>query len=448
MVKVAWLGYLADHMKSEGAGMSSGISRLQKFSGSRWGQIFAWGLLVLSLVNVVVLILMAIKGGPLSGVIHATHPQPRFGLVFCGWFGWFFLRYGLNYSRRQWFVFSGRLVLCAFSTALACLVAEVGLRVILKRTQESQSLDRLDAISSKLTKETISSSHPLAAIVRRSSFPGLVYELQPRLVMDFGHHWVRINSSGMRDVREYPEAKGTNTFRIVGLGDSGMFGWDVEQEDPYMAVLGRQLNARGDGRDYEVLNFGVPGYNTQLELEMLKCRALAFAPDIVVIGWCDNDFNYPFFIPQKSQWSRKNTSFLYYLVFNRQKFAEIALNRISDMREYKEGNVPEHFKGGTDISGVKQCFTEIMELSRKHRFNVLVFGPMQREAVEICKEVDVPYFNTHERIAETQYPSEYLVHYMHPAPAGHRVLAEFMEKELRSLGWLPNPLPTTPPPPQ
>ena len=105
MVKVAWLGYLADHMKSEGAGMSSGISRLQKFSGSRWGQIFAWGLLVLSLVNVVVLILMAIKGGPLSGVIHATHPQPRFGLVFCGWFGWFFLRYGLNYSRRQWFVF-------------------------------------------------------------------------------------------------------------------------------------------------------------------------------------------------------------------------------------------------------------------------------------------------------------------------------------------------------
>ena len=48
-----------------------------------------------------------------------------------------------------------------------------------------------------------------------------------------------------------------------------------------------------------------------LELEMLKCRALAFAPDVVVIGWCDNDFSYPFFIPQKSQWSRKNVSFRY-----------------------------------------------------------------------------------------------------------------------------------------
>jgi hypothetical protein len=156
-----------------------------------------------------------------------------------------------------------------------------------------------------------------------------------------------------------------------------------------------------------------------------------------VIGWCDNDFSYPFFIPQKSQWSRKDVSFLYYLTFDRQKFADIALSRISDMREYNEGNVPEHFKEGTDVSGVKQCFTQIMALSRKHRFNVLVFGPMQREAVEICKEVGVPYYNTNERIPQTRYPPEYLVHFMHPAPAGHRVLAECMEKELRSRGWLP-----------
>ena len=403
----------------------------------RWGRILAWGLLILSLVNVAVLILMAVKGAPIVRVFHATHPQPRFVLALLGWFGWFLLKYGVNYNRRQWLVFAGRLGLCVFSTVLALLVAEIGLRVILKRTQETQSLDRLGSISSKLTKETIKSSHPLAAIVQRSAYPGLVYELQPRLEMDFGHHQVKINSTGMRDVREYQLTKGSNTFRIVGLGDSGMFGWDVDQDDPYMAVLGRLLNARGDGRIYEVLNFGVPGYNTQLELEMLKCRALAFASDVVVIGWCDNDFNFPFFIPQKSQWSRKDVSFLYYLTFNRQKFADIALSRISDMREYNEGNVPEHFKEGTDVSGVKQCFSEIMELSRKHRFNVLVFGPMQREAVEICKEVGVPYYNTNEGISQTQYPPEYLVHFMHPAPAGHRVLAECMEKELRSRGWLP-----------
>jgi hypothetical protein len=369
--------------------------------------------------------------------MHAAHPLPRLGLVFWGWFGWFFLRYGVNYGRRQWGVFTGRLVLCAFSTALAFLVAEMGLRVILKKSQEAQSLDRLDSISAKLTEETIRSAHPLAAIVQRSAHPALVYELKPGMERDFGHHWVHINGSGMRDVRDYPEAKGSNTVRIVGLGDSGMFGWDVEQEDPYMAVLGRRLNAGNDGHVYESLNFGVPGYNTQLEVEMLKCRALAFGPDVVIVGWCDNDFNYPFFIPQKSQWSRKNVSFLYYLTFNRQKFVDLALNRINDMRDYSDANIPDHFKEGTDISGVKRCFYELMALSRTHGFKVLVFGPMQREAVDICKEVGVPYYNTHERIPENRYPQEYLVHFMHPSPAGHKVLAEHMEQELRSRGWLP-----------
>ncbi len=413
------------------------IRRLQKIGESQWGQVLAWGLLALSLFNLAVLVLMAVKGGPLLRVVHATHPQPRFVLVFFGWFGWFFLRAGIHYTRRQWLIFTGRVGLCVLSTGLALLVAEIGLRIILKRAQEVQSLDRLDVISSQLTKETISSSHPLAALVRRSVQAGLIYELRPNLERDFGHHWVHVNSLGMRDVREYQEIKGSNTFRIIGLGDSGMFGWDVEQEEPYMAVLGRQLNARGDGRVYETLNFGVPGYNTQLELEMLKCRALAFSPDVVVIGWCDNDFSFPFFIPQKSQWSRKNVSFLYYLLFNRKQFADIALNRISDVRDYNEGNVPAHFKAGTDVSGVKQCFAELMELSRKYQFKVLVFGPMQREAVDICNEVGVPYYNTVERIPESQYPQEYLVHHMHPAPAGHRVLAEHIEKELRARGWLP-----------
>ena len=417
--------------------MSSERNWIQKFGETPLGKILAWGLLVLCLFNVIVLILMAVKGGPLDHVIHATHHKPRIILVACGWFGWFFLRYGVNYGRRQWLIFTGRLFLCVFSTALAFLTAEVALRVILKRTQDSQSLDRLDAISSQLTEETISSSHPLAALVRRSANSKLIYELRPGLEREFGHQWVKINSAGMRDTREYQVAKGTNCFRIVGLGDSGIFGWDVAEDEPYMAVLGRHLNARGDGRVYETPNFGVPGYNTQLELEMLKCRALAYAPDIVVIGWCDNDFNYPFFVPQKCQWDRKDVSFLYYLIFNRKKFADVALTPLSDIREFKEGDVPEHFRGGIDVSGVKQCFAEFVEMSRKYHFKLLVFGPMQREAVDICKEVGAPYYNTVEKISPTQYPSEYLVHHMHPAPAGHKVLAEHIEKELRHRGWLP-----------
>lgn len=417
--------------------MNSMSDWLQKVGESRWGRILAWGLLILSLVNVGVLILMAIHGGPLDNGLHPTHTKPRFIVALGGWLGWFFLRYGVRYQRRQWLVFIGRFALCVGSTILAFLVAEIGLRVILKRSQDHQSLDRLETIAKQLKDETIRSSHPLAALVRRSSNAKLIYDLRPGLELDFGHHLVHINNEGMRDVREYSVAKGSNTFRIVGLGDSGMFGWDVEQDDPYMAVLGRHLNARDDGRVYEMLNFAVPGYNTQLELEMFKSRGLAYAPDIVVIGWCDNDFDYPFFIPQKCQWSRKDVSFLYYLIFNRQKFADIALSRMSDLREFNEGDVPDHFKEGTDVGGVKQCFSEFVELSRKYHFKLLVFGPMQAEAVKICKAVGAPYYNTVEKIPDTQYPPDYLVHFMHPAPAGHQVLAEHLENELRARSWLP-----------
>ena len=103
----------------KGGFMNSVVIWMQKAGGSRWGRILAWGLLVLSLVNLVILGLMAFHGGPLTHVIHATHHKPRIILVLVGWFGWFLLRYGVNYGRREWLVFSGRLLLCVVSTGMA-----------------------------------------------------------------------------------------------------------------------------------------------------------------------------------------------------------------------------------------------------------------------------------------------------------------------------------------
>ena len=66
-------------------------------------------------------------------------------------------------------------------------------------------------------------------------------------------------------------------MRIVGIGDSGMFGWNVEQGEDYLSVLRSNLTARANGVSYEVLNLGVPGYNTQIEVESLRSKGLAYA---------------------------------------------------------------------------------------------------------------------------------------------------------------------------
>jgi hypothetical protein len=47
---------------------------------------------------------------------------------------------------------------------------------------------------------------------------------------------------------------------------------------------------RGEGPRVEVLNFAVPGYRLDQEIETLRSRALPFAPDAVVLAFCLNDF--------------------------------------------------------------------------------------------------------------------------------------------------------------
>lgn len=127
-----------------------------------------------------------------------------------------------------------------------------------------------------------------------SKIPGLVYELKPEAerILRMGDHAAtyRINSAGMRDY-EYPLVKGNGFSRIVCLGDSVTFGAGVELNQTYSKVLEKLLNAKNYGIRYEVLNFGVSGYNTAQEAVVLKRKALQYRPDLVLVGFNLNDGN-------------------------------------------------------------------------------------------------------------------------------------------------------------
>lgn len=413
------------------------MKSIREFGSTRWGRIAGWVLLGVCLVCVAEVVGILVAGGEWEWRgLHASHPMPRLTAAFAAWFGWYVVRHGLSQGRREWRQFAGRLVLMGFSLVLALLTAEVGLRAFLQRAQSAQSLDQLDKRAARLTRKKIQSSHPMAAIIQKSEYANVVYELKPDLEMEFGHCRLHINHVGMRKSREYAQEKPVGTVRIVGLGDSGMFGWGVHQGENYMDVLETNLNARGDGKVYETLNFGVPGYNTQLEVETLKSKGLAYKPDVVIVGWCDNDFGLPFFIPQEGQWNRKDVSYLYSLMFNRKAFSDLALNRISDQRQFDKAKVPEAFRAGMDIAGVKHEFAELKELGKVHGFHILVIGPMQRDVQKILSDLQIPYYNTYNKIGAKEYPADYYVHAMHPRAGGHRVLAERLEREMKERGWL------------
>ena len=126
------------------------------------------------------------------------------------------------------------------------------------------------------------------ATVRRSGNPGLRFELRPgglaRAEVEY-----RVNAEGLRgpQVAVVPEP---GVRRVAVLGDSIAFGYWVAEKDAFPRQLEGMLNeSAGGGPRVEVLNFGVPGYNLEQEIELARSRALAFSPAVVVVAFCLND---------------------------------------------------------------------------------------------------------------------------------------------------------------
>lgn len=93
---------------------------------------------------------------------------------------------------------------------------------------------------------------------------------------------VVINRQGYRD-DPLGEKK---PLRIVTLGDSATFGWDVEMDEAWPQVLERML--KQDGLDAEVLNLGVPGYSSHQGLLLLP-EVWKLQPDVLLVAYGRND---------------------------------------------------------------------------------------------------------------------------------------------------------------
>ena len=82
------------------------------------------------------------------------------------------------------------------------------------------------------------------------------------------------------------------TYRILGLGDSVMWGVGVQDEVTYLRRLEQGLNeiaARHAGDHYEIVNTAAVGYSTHQELRILHRESVALCPDMVLVGFEPND---------------------------------------------------------------------------------------------------------------------------------------------------------------
>jgi len=133
---------------------------------------------------------------------------------------------------------------------------------------------------------------------RIAAEPEVIYEIRPNLRGVYDGRRFRSDRYGFRQDRDVRPEKGPGVTRLVGIGDSWMWGTGVDNGETYLDRLSEGV-AR-DGFRVEVVNMGVWGYNARQEVATLRTKALAFSPDVVVIGLCGNDREYPYFLRSES----------------------------------------------------------------------------------------------------------------------------------------------------
>jgi lysophospholipase L1-like esterase len=234
-----------------------------------------------------------------------------------------------------------------------------------------------------------------------------------------------------------------------------LFGWAVPYEACGLAQLEQLVHRAHPDRVVEAINAAVPGYNTAMEAQVLRDKALAFAPDLVIVDFCGNDFDLPNFIWQQPDYWRLDHSFLLETVqraLTRDELHGPFIWAPTDPAGHfvrDPDRAPPAYRHLVGPAAFRSAMQSMLAMGREHGFHVLVtcHEHMFPEAVAICTELGVPCVQLGERIwkwlrenGHTQYhgsPLAVSADDPHPSAQVHGWWAEAAFARLQELGWLP-----------
>ncbi len=287
-----------------------------------------------------------------------------------------------------------RLALLVPTIALL-IILEIGARV--HAWYSDSSLQRgLANVGGGPTSDDLSLQH----IIRWHDNPKIIYELIPGLEGVFRGHWLTINDAGFRSVPISPRSAVGDHLRIVGVGDSVMFGWGIADGEDYVSTLGERLAEALPGTTVDWINSAVPGYNTVNEVETLKEKLMAYEPDLVIVGYVNNDLFVPGFIRKSRPYFSLRQSFLAQWVRNTIDGLHVPDNELSrppdDFRHRtfvgEEALIPEAYRDVIGIEAFRRALAELDALSRSEGFAYLVIGHygFSGGTAEVLEALDIP----------------------------------------------------------
>lgn len=337
----------------------------------------------------------------------------------------------------------------ALAVAALCLVAELGARLV----------DVPDA--------SVPLPSPGAGEIMLKGNPWLLWELQPGVHEELGVT-VTVNEQGFRGPPRGEKAG----LRLLALGDSSIYGFGVEDDEVFTAVLADRLGV-------DAVNGGVPGYSSFQALNLLQMRGLALEPDVLVVGtlWSDNNFDtfvdadlVTAYAGWEATWQRDARVALEHLAVFR------ALDwtlRVAPARE-RARTVSWELGGKTGKTGrrrveinayARNLETFARTMARRGGGVVFVllanredleapppepaWAPYRRVMREVAARWDAPLVDLPAIYrASGRSPDQLLLDRMHPTATGHRLLGEAIADALGDRRWPDEPLtlgePTSP----
>lgn len=284
---------------------------------------------------------------------------------------------------------------------IGLLFAEIAIRVY--KYSIFQNLDEIE-FGNRAPVQRPNEELKLGEMIQISSFKKIIYELIPNSSYKFKNVLVETNEDGFRD-KHYPELKEANTKRIIGIGDSGMFGWGVENKECYISQIEHRLNKESN-QHFEIINTSVPGYNTVMEVAVLENRIQLDQVDLVIIDFISNDFELPSFIRKRPDFLTTKKSFL--LIFLEENFIEKHQRRdkwLNNTPENEHGyfesdpkKVPDEYRDMVGKENYVKAMERLKALSLEYGFRVLVlsqspFLKPPQVVTETCKKLEFEFID-------------------------------------------------------
>lgn len=272
----------------------------------------------------------------------------------------------------------------------------------------------------------------VSGLLRASSHLDILWELKPELNTLYDLQPLRTNSDGLRD-RQYSKDKPPGVFRVAVIGDSFTMPEGVAIEDAYHTVLEDRFNSTIPGQRFEFINFGVPGYSLPQYVATIRHRALAFQPDLIMIGFCAaNDSKKPNLEAFTKPYNVKPEENGYFHSY----FFEHIGNIYKDFYEYVRDRHPGY---NADAGYVNWQFDELAKVVSAAKLPVVIAYIDNKAAsrdYEMVREASVShgfYFIDGTTHFKEEIAPDHMIYLTngHPNAAAQKVMADTLYGELR-----------------